>query len=162
YGHQFTQGYTIHNNSTKDFVNIAGDFNPNEREAINAYFGYSKSYDQRSGELTIAQYGANDFSGNPEYIKRDAHSSITSFRAGVGHTYNFNSSISNTTTVFGTGVSNNASSAAGWTDKNPINYGLRSVLNTSFPLNKGFNLSGITGVELQQQRAQTIGYAMVK
>jgi iron complex outermembrane receptor protein len=162
YGHQFSQGYTIHNNSTKDFVNIAGDFRPNEKETISTYVGYSKSYDQRSGELTITQYGADDFSGNPEYIKRDAHSSITSFRAGVGHTYNFNSSISNTTTVFGAGVSNNASSAGGWTDKNPVNYGLRSVWNTSFGMRKGFGLSGITGVELQQQRAQTIGYTMIK
>ncbi|HEY1872621.1 MAG TPA: TonB-dependent receptor plug domain-containing protein, partial [Chitinophagaceae bacterium] len=74
YGHQFTQGYTIHNNSTKDFVNIAGDFKPNEKETVNTYFGYSKSYDQRSGELTIAQYNSNDFSGNPDYIKRNGHS----------------------------------------------------------------------------------------
>lgn len=162
YGHQFTQGYTIHNNSTKDFVNIAGDIDPNERESVNVYFGYSKSYDQRSGELTIAQYGNDDFSGNPEYIKRNAHSEIISFRAGIGHTYRFNNSVSNTTTIFGTGVTNNSSSAAGWTDKDPINYGVRSVLNTNFSMKKAFSLSGITGVELQQQRAQTIGYSMMK
>jgi iron complex outermembrane receptor protein len=162
YGHQFTQGYTIHNNSTKDFVNIAGDFNPNQKESVTTYFGYSKSYDQRSGELTIAQYNSNDFSGNPDYLKRNAHCEVTSFRVGIGHTYHFSDAISNTTTVFGTGAAENSSSAAGWTDKMPVNYGLRSVMNTNFSLKKGFSLSGITGIEMQQQRAQIIGYTMVK
>ena len=160
YGHQKTDGYTIHNASKKDFVNFAGNFNPNDKESVSVYFGYSKSYDQRSGELTIAQFNAGDFSGNPDYIKRNGHSEITSFRAGVTHTYNFTKNISNTTTLFGTGVSNNSSSAAGWTDKDPINYGLRSVLNTDFSLKNGYNLSGITGIEAQRQIAQTIGYGM--
>ncbi|HEY2721812.1 MAG TPA: TonB-dependent receptor, partial [Chitinophagaceae bacterium] len=162
YGHQFSQGYTIHNNSTKDFANVAGNFKPNDKQAVDVYFGYSRSYDQRSGELTIAQFTNNDFSGNPDYIKRNGHSEITSFRMGIGHTYNFSDHISNTTTVFGTGVVNNSSSAAGWTDKDPINYGLRSVLNMNFSLSKGYSLSGISGVEMQQQKAQTIGYTMVK
>jgi iron complex outermembrane receptor protein len=95
------------------------------------------------------------------YIKNNAHSEIIGFRAGAGHTFNFNSNISNTTTVFGTGISNNASSAAGWTDKDPINYGIRSTFDTKFALTEGFQLKGITGIEHQKQRAQTIGYAMV-
>lgn len=160
YGHQKTDGYTIHNASKKDFVNIAGNFNPTDKEALSVYFGYSKSYDERNGELTIAQYNANDFSGNINYIKQNGHSEITSFRAGVTNTYNFTKNISNTTTVFGTGNNSNASSAAGWTDKDPINFGLRSVLNTNFVLAKGYNLSGITGVEAQRQIAQTVGYRM--
>ncbi|MBS1918638.1 MAG: TonB-dependent receptor [Bacteroidetes bacterium] len=160
YGHQKMDGYTIHNNSKKDFVNISGDFNPNDKESLSVYFGYSKSYDERNGELTIAQYNANDFSGNINYIKQNGHSEITSFRAGITHTYNFTKNISNTTTLFGTGASSDASSAAGWTDKDPINYGLRSVMNTNFVLQKGYNLSGITGIEAQRQIAQTIGYRM--
>lgn len=160
YGHQKTNGYTIHNTSKKDFINFSGNFIPNDKQSISVYFGYSKSYDERSGELTMAQYDANDFSGNPEYIKRNGHSEITSFRAGITHTYNFTKNISNSTTVFGTGVSNNSSSAAGWTDKDPINYGLRSVINSNFILKKGYNLSGITGIEAQRQSAQTIGYRM--
>ncbi len=162
YGHQFSQGYTIHNNSAKDFANVAGNFRPSGKESVDVYFGYSKSYDQRSGELTIAQYNNNDFSGNPDYIKRNGHSEITSFRAGMGHTYNFNTHISNTTTVFGTGITNNSSSAAGWTDKDPVNYGLRSVVNMNFSLTKRYGLSSITGVELQRQNTQTIGYTMVQ
>ena len=59
----------------------------------------------------------DDYSGNPEYIKRNGHSNVITFRAGVGHTYKFNSNISNTTTVFGTGFTSNVSSAGGWTDK---------------------------------------------
>jgi iron complex outermembrane recepter protein len=162
YGHQQTDGYLVHNASHKDFVNLAGDFKINEKQSINSYFGYSHSYDERAGELTLIQYSKKDYSGNPDYIIRNGHSEIISFRAGLSHTYNFNKHISNTTTVYGSGVTNNSSSAAGWTDKDPINYGLRSTFDTKFSLKEGFNLSGITGVETQHQNAQTIGYTMVK
>jgi iron complex outermembrane recepter protein len=161
YGHQKADGYMAHTASHKDFVNIAGDLQPSDKQSINAYFGYSNSYDERGGELTITQYRNRDYSGNPDYIKRNAHSEVISFRAGLSHTYSFSSHVSNSTTVFGSGVSNNASSAGGWTDKDPINYGLRSTLNFNFGLQNNFALSGIAGVEAQAQRAQTIGYNMV-
>ena len=160
YGHQKSNGFSLHNKSHKDFVNFAGDFQPNEKQVINTYAGYSNSYDERLGELTIAQYDANDYSGNPEYIKRNGHSNVITFRTGVGHTYSFSKAVSNTTSVFGTGFTSNASSAGGWTDKSTINYGLRSVFNTKFDLGGGTNLSGITGVETQRQDAQVIGYSM--
>ncbi|KAA9038427.1 TonB-dependent receptor [Ginsengibacter hankyongi] len=162
YGQQETDGYLIHNASHKDFVNLAADFKINEKESVNTYFGYSKSYDQRAGELTLTQYANKDYSGNPDYIIRNGHSEVTSFRAGLSHMYNFNDRISNTTTVYGSGATTNASSAAGWTDKDPINFGLRSTFDTKFSLKKGVSLSGITGIETQHQNAQTIGYGMVK
>ena len=162
YGHQTTQGYTIHNNSKKDFVNAAGEFRPNDKQTVGFYFGYSKSYDERNGELTLSQYLADDFTGNIEYIKRNGHSAITGFRAGVRHTYAFCKNFSNTTTIFGSSVSNNASSAAGWTDKDPLNYGFRTTFDASFKLPPGSTLSGIVGMEGQRQNAQTVGYTMVK
>ncbi|HEV8272546.1 MAG TPA: TonB-dependent receptor, partial [Chitinophagaceae bacterium] len=85
---------------------------------------------------------------------------VITIRAGVGHTYDFTKSISNTTNVFGTGFTSNASSAAGWTDKNTINYGLRSVFNTKASLNNGATLSGITGIETQRQDANVVGFNM--
>ncbi|MEP7255631.1 MAG: TonB-dependent receptor [Ferruginibacter sp.] len=160
YGHQKSNGFTIHNSSHKDFVNVAGDFQPNAKQSINAYFGYSNSYDERSGELTITQYETGDFSGNPEYIKRNAHSQVYTVRAGLGHIYNFNSHISNNTSVFGMAFNSNASSAGGWTDKASTNFGLRSTFDTKFSFGK-INLSGITGVETQRQNATTIGYGMI-
>lgn len=160
YGHQKSDGFTLHNESKKDFFNFVGDFQPNERQTINAYAGYSNSYDERFGELTLTQWNDNDYSGNPEYIKRNAHSNVISFRAGIGHTYNFNKSIANTTTIFGTGFTSNASSAGGWTDKNTTNYGLRSTFDTKFNLSETAILSGITGIETQRQDAQVIGYSM--
>jgi iron complex outermembrane receptor protein len=158
YGHQESSGYVIHNASQKDFVNIMGEFQPNNKQIISAYFGYSKSYDQRNGELTFSQYNNDDFSGNINYIKNDAHSELISFRVGFSHTYNFTENISNTTTVFGTGITNNASSAGGWTDRNAVNYGLRSIFSTKFIVGKGITLSGLTGVETQYQNGQTLGY----
>jgi len=160
YGHQKSDGFTIHNKSKKDFANFVGDFQPNEKQTISTYAGYSNSYDERFGELTITQWDNDDYSGNPEYIKRDAHSNVITFRAGVGHTYAFNKNISNTTTVFGTGFTSNASSAGGWTDKNTINYGLRSTFDIKFALKGGVTLSGITGIETQRQDAQVVGYSM--
>ncbi len=160
YGHQKYDGSTIHNKSIKDFINFVGTFSLKEKQTVNTYFGYSNSYDQRFGELTVAQFNNSDYSGNTDYIKRNGHSGVITFRAGVGHTCNFNKTISNTTTVFGTGFTSNASSAGGWTDKNTINYGMRSVFDTRVDLKKGVTLSGITGIEMQRQDAQTIGYSM--
>lgn len=162
YGKQMYDGFMPHTSSHKDFVNVFGEFRPNERQTINAYVGYSNSYDQRNGELTIGQYDTLDYSGNPRYIANDAHSALISFRAGLSHRYEFNKSISNTTTVFGTGISSNSSSAGGWTDKTPLNYGLRSTVDMKFALNEKFGLSGIAGVEAQKQNAQTIGFTMIK
>jgi len=162
YGHQSSDGFTIHNRSHKDFVNVAGDFQPTAKQSVMAYFGYSNSYDQRSGELTIQQYDTEDFSGNIEYIKRDGHSNVFTVRGGLGHTYDFNSHVSNTTSVFLTAFNSNASSAGGWTEKAATNFGVRSVFNTKFDLANGIKLSGITGIESQRQNATTVGYTMVK
>jgi iron complex outermembrane recepter protein len=161
YGHQTSDGYMLHNASRKDFINVSGEFQPNQKQAINVYAGFSNSYDERAGELTLDQYKNFDYTGNPRYIKNNAHSEVIGFRGGVGHTYNFNNNISNTTTLFASGITNNSSSAGGWTDKDPINYGLRSTIDTRFSLSEKYFLSGITGIETQHQQAQTIGYAMV-
>ncbi|MEP7163944.1 MAG: TonB-dependent receptor [Ferruginibacter sp.] len=161
YGHQKSDGFTIHNKSHKDFVNVVGDFQASAKQSISVYGGYSNSYDERSGELTTTQYETEDFTGNIDYIKRNAHSQVFTVRAGISHLYDFNKYISNTTTVFGTAFNSNASSAGGWTDKASSNFGLRSTFNTSFSF-KGGSLSGITGVETQRQNATTIGYTMLK
>lgn len=162
YGHQVSDGFMDHNNSTKDFMNLVFDFRPNEKQYISTYFGFSNSYDERGGELTIEQYENEDYSGNPRYIKNNAHSEIISFRAGLSHTYAFNNWLSNTTTVFGTGKSTNNSSAGGWNDSAPLNYGTRSVFNLNFDLGDDFSLSGEAGLEFQEQRSQNIGYSMVE
>jgi iron complex outermembrane receptor protein len=160
YGHQKSDGSAYHNESKKDFVNVSGEFQPNEKQNITTYFGYTNSYDERLGELTLTQWANKDYSGNPEYIKRNAHSHVVTFRAGFGHTWNFNKNISNSTVVFGTGFRSDASSAGGWTDKTAINYGLRSTFDTRFNFKNGTSLSGITGIEIQRQDAQTIGFGM--
>jgi iron complex outermembrane receptor protein len=161
YGKQQYSGFMAHTASHKDFVNVVGEFQPNEKQTISTYFGYSNSYDERNGEERIGQYDSLTYTGNPSYVKNNGHSNVVSFRAGISHVYTINKYVSNTTTVFGSGVTNNSSSAAGWTDKTPINYGVRSTVDMKFPLKKGFNLSGLVGVELQKQNAQTIGYGMV-
>ena len=161
YGHQESEGFMSHTASRKDFVNLIADVKISDKQNINAYFGHSDSYDQRGGELTIDQYNKFDYSGNPAYIKNDAHSNIISFRGGVNHSFAFNKNVSNSTTLFGSGISNNVSSAGGWTDKYPLNYGVRSTFDLNFALKDGYKLNGIVGVESQRQNAQIIGYPMV-
>jgi len=162
YGKQKTDGYSWHNRSEKDFVNFIGDFTPNDRQSVTAYAGYSNSYDERIGELTLQQWQNNDYSGNVDYIRRNAHSAVRTFRLGVGHAYNFTNNINNNTTVFGTGFQSDASSAGGWTDKTTTNFGSRSVFNTKFNLKNSVTLSGVTGIEAQVQNAQVVGYNMIK
>ena len=161
YGHQDYDGFMVHTASKKDFVNVMADFYPSTKQTISVYAGYSNSYDERNGELTIGQYDTLDYSGNPAYIKNNAHSNIISFRAGVNHQYRFSDKLGNTTTVFGTGISNNVSSAGGWTDKSPVNYGARSVFDFTYNVGDNMQLTGKAGGEYQQQYAQTLGYAMV-
>ncbi|HMK24897.1 MAG TPA: TonB-dependent receptor plug domain-containing protein, partial [Chitinophagaceae bacterium] len=145
YGKQKSDGFSIHNKSHKDFVNFVGEFQPNEKQSVTTYVGYTDSYDQRLGELTLTQYQTKDYSGNPEYIKRDAHSHVSTFRAGLAHTYTFSKNIANTTSIFGMGFRSDVSSAGGWTDKTSVNYGFRTSFDTKFNLGNGSTLSGITG-----------------
>lgn len=161
YGHQTADGFMEHTASEKDFVNVAGEFRISEKQTVSSYFGYSDSYDERGGELTIKQYHEFDYSGNARYIKNNAHSEVISFRAGLSHKYDFNENVSNTTTVFGSAASMNSSSAAGWNDNHPVNYGFRSTLDFNFDLGENFHLSGIAGGEAQQQKSQPVSYGMV-
>ncbi|MEO6348469.1 MAG: TonB-dependent receptor [Aquaticitalea sp.] len=162
YSHQISDGILDHNGSTKDFLNMVLDFKPSEKQYISTYFGFSNSYDQRGGELTIEQYETLDYSGNARYIKNNAHSEVISFRAGLSHNYQFTDWLANTTSVFGTGINSNASSAGGWTDKDPINFGARSTFDLNFNLSETINLKGVAGFEYQEQRAAIIGYKMIE
>ncbi len=161
YGNQNFSGYMNHTNARKDFVNVMGEFQPSNKRSVSVYAGYSNSYEERNGEQTIGQYDTLNYSGNPSYIKNNAHSNIISYRAGISHSYVINKYLSNTVSAFGSAIASNVSSAAGWTDKFPVNYGTRSTLDMNFPLSGKFKLSGLVGVELQRQNAQTIGYSMV-
>ncbi|SRX75935.1 TonB-dependent receptor [Aequorivita antarctica] len=162
YGHQISDGYLDHNASRKDFLNAVLDFHPSEKQTVSTYFGFSNSYDERGGELTIGQYDTLDYSGNARYIKNNAHSEVISFRTGLSHKYDFTKWLSNTTTVYGSGLNTNASSAGGWTDKDPINYGTRITFDLNFDLSEDFSLSGVAGLEFQEQRSQSISYGMIE
>lgn len=160
YGHQKFNGFMPHTKSKKDFLNVIGNFKISEKQSINTYLGYANSYDERNGELTSNQYNNFDYSGNPNYIKNDAHSAVKTFRAGIGQVYKFNKNISNTTSIFGTAQNIDQSSAGGWTDKFPLNFGLRSVFEKSFKLSDKLSLTGLTGIEAQTMSSTIIGYGM--
>jgi iron complex outermembrane receptor protein len=160
YGKQHSDGFMQHTASDKEFVNVVSESNVSDKQSFTSYIGYANSYDERNGELTQGQYDTLDYSGNTAYIKNNAHAAVKTLRAGLGQTYKFNSHISNTTSVFGSGQAIDASSAGGWTDKNPVNYGLRSTFDSKFNLGKNISINGITGIEMQRMNAITVGYNM--
>ncbi len=160
YGKQKSYGFSIHNASHKDFANVVLMTQPNEKQNVSMYVGFTDSYDERLGELTVQQWDVKDYSGNPSYIRNNAHSHVVTYRAGVTHTYNFTKGFANTFTVFGTGFRSDASSAGGWTDKNTVNYGFRTSYDTKIPVSDKATLNGVTGMEIQRQHAQTVGYSM--
>ena len=160
YGHQEYDGFMPHTATNKNFVNLMGDFRLNEKQKLTTYIGYTNGYNQRNGELTKGQYDTLDYSGNQRYIKNDAHSAVKSFRAGFGHTYKFNEHFSNTTSFFGSAQALDNSSAGGWTDKYPVNVGLRSTFDLQFDLSDNIKLSGITGLEMQTESAHSVSYRM--
>jgi len=111
----------------------------------------------------MEQYENRDYSGDPTYIRNDAHSALKVFRAGVEHNFTFDKHISNSTSIFGQSqILDQSSSGGGWTDKNALNFGFRSVFNMLFILSKTkrIELSGIAGVELQKMKGASIGYNM--
>ena len=160
YGHQKFDGFMPHTATKKDFVNVMGDFDLNEKQKLTTYFGYSNSYNERNGEASKEQYEAFDYTGNKRYISNNAHSAVKSLRAGIGNTYKFNKQLSNTTSFFGSAQALDNSSGGGWADKNAVNVGLRSTFDAQFEINDKIKLSGITGIEVQQMNAHSVGYRM--
>lgn len=160
YGYQQSDGFMWHNDSEKRFVNVAGESDLNEKQTLHIYAAHTASYEQRGGELTVAQYNSGDYSGNPRYIKNNAHAQVNAFRGSVGHTWRFNPVFSSNTTLFGAALQNDVSSAGGWTDRNPLNYGLRTTIDVKLPLTESISISGITGLETQTQHVNSLSYAM--
>jgi len=163
YGHQQFDGFMPQTDSKKDFCNVIGNFILSKRQTLNTYIAYTQGKDARNGELTLEQYEIKDYSGNPAYIKNDAHSAIKVFRAGIEHSFIFDKHISNSTSIFGQSqVLDQSSAGGGWTDKNALNFGFRSLFNMQFSLSKSKSivLSGIAGVELQKMNGTSVGYVM--
>lgn len=160
YSVQRFDGFMEHTATKKGFVNMIGDLQMNAKQSISYYLGYSDGYDQRNGELTIGQYDTLDYSGNPDYIKNDAHSAAQTLRAGISHRYEFAPYLSNTTSVFGSAQDLDNSSAGGWNDVNNYSFGARSTFDTRFKLGKKIYLNGNTGFEVQRTSSLAINYKM--
>lgn len=160
YGHTGFDGFMPHTATNKNFVNMTGDFRLSDKQSITSYIGYSSGYDQRNGEITIAQYDSLDYSGNPDYINNNAHSAAQTFRAGIGHTYEMLPWLTNTTSLFGSNQFLDNSSAGGWNDISSVSFGFRSTFNMNFKFSETVYLSGITGVEWQKTSSLANGYSM--
>lgn len=160
YGHTGYDGFMPHTATSKNFVNMTGDFTISDKQTITSYIGYSAGYDQRNGEITVEEYDSLNYGGNPSYINNNAHSAAQTFRAGIGHTYEMSPWLSNTTSLFGSNQFLDFSSAGGWGDKSSVSFGVRSTFNTHFEFSDDVQLSGITGVEWQKTSTLSNSYGM--
>ncbi len=161
YGYQEFGGFMPHTKSTKRHVNMFNEIRASNKTKLNSFISFADSYDERNGELTIAQYDTNDYSGNKNYIKNNGHSNVISLRAGISLETTYSTKFKNTLSMYSTGISSNVSSGGGWTDKGSIHYGFRENFNYLIKLNNAISISGNTGIEAQSQNSQTIGYSMV-
>jgi iron complex outermembrane receptor protein len=127
YGHQELQGYRQHSNSKKDFVTVAGDFHLSPRQTVSILFNYSKINDKYAGELLGTQVSQDPSQANQNYIIKSIGLNQTSTRLGISHTYHFNSKISNTTSVFTSGINSVSPVEPSTSVVNKNKYGARSV-----------------------------------
>lgn len=160
YGYQSFNGFMPHTATKKGFANMIGQMEVNDKDRVSVYVGYSDGFDQRNGELTIDQYDSLDYSGNPEYIKNDAHSAVKTVRGGISNSFRIAKFLSNTSSIFGSSQLIDNSSAGGWNDVTNLSYGLRSTFDFYFKLGDKMALKGTTGIEAQRTGTTATAYKM--
>ena len=152
YGHQHSDGYRVHNQSRKDYALLTADYEASAKQSLSTYAAFNHSFDQLAGQLTEQQFLNRDQAFEQPYIDNNAHVAIDSIRFGIAHRYEFHPSVSNVTSVYGSGYQLDQPFAFGRTDNMALNYGGRTEFNLRFG-GESLGLSGVVGAEVQQTNA---------
>ncbi len=129
YGHQTYESFRPHSASWKDFVRANADFQAGSNQTISTYFAYNRSYEELAGEIDSAEFYDRQPVSNDAYLANNSHIKVNSFRMGLTDFYRFNESVSNQTTLFGSGRKSNQPFAHGFTDVTQYNFGARTAFN---------------------------------
>lgn len=159
YGHQHSDGYRVHTQSTKDYVTATANFRASSRQSLSAVVLFSRSSDELAGQLTEEQFFGRENVAEPAYLANDGHVAISSVRFGISHRYQLTSWLTNTSVVFASGSQLDQPFAVGRTDNLSLNAGARTEFTLRFPI-AGLPVTGVVGAEVQQTNAFKKSYAM--
>lgn len=157
YGHIGTDGYRPHGKSIKNFLNINGEVKLNQKQKLTLLASHGNSLEQVSGQISFEDYYNGIDNGNQAYIRRGAKTKFVTTRVGLGHIWDINKNLSNSTTVFYTGTTSDRIAAGAYETYSAPNYGLRSVFNYSKDWDN-FKSQTEFGIELQQSRSLITNY----
>ena len=160
YGHQSYDSFRPHSASLKDYVRASGDFNIADNQTLSSYFSYNRSFEELAGEIDSTDFYNRAPVSNAAYLANDSHIQLTSFIAGVTHSYRLSDQLTSQTTLFGTGRTSGQPFAHGFTDANQFNFGARSAFGYSAQLGD-LGVSGTLGGSLQRSNITTNGVFIV-
>ena len=132
YSHLQSDGWRNHTNMRRDVANYTGSFTISKKQFINAVIFYSDLYYQTPGGLTKVQMDVNPRQARPAGIFGSAESQqaalyIKTFYAGLSNEYQFNSSWSNTSSIYTSGTRFRNPSILNYQRKTEQGMGGRSV-----------------------------------
>lgn len=160
YGHQSFDGYRTHTGSKKNYASVYANYQPNQKQFIEATFSYSQSYEKLAGQLDSASFFDRKDVAEQPYVLNDGHVGIENIRASLSHTYKITKNISNTTRAFVNGYTLNQTFAVGLNDDHSLSYGGRSFFDFNFFRGKKVSLEGKVGGEYLKTSAKKSSNAM--
>lgn len=100
YAHQKADGYREHTAMDRQVFQIAGHFNPSDRQKITTQLLYSDLFYELPGALTAAQLAENPRQARPGSAAQNASISQKSMYGTVGQEYRFSPKTFNKTSVY--------------------------------------------------------------
>lgn len=162
YGHQNYDGYRVHTQSKKDFVNLIGDFRTSDKQTVSVYAAYSHSFNELAGQLDSASFVNRENKAEQAYLDNKAHVDFETYRTGVSHTYDFSKHVQNVTSVYVTGYKQSQASAAGLNNNMFQNYGSRTEFNLNFLKGRKVSIQGTIGGEFIKSNSFRKTYSLVQ
>lgn len=129
YGHQGYNGFRQNDFSGKEYLRVSGDFKATGNQNISTYFSYNRSNDGLAGEIDTSDFYGRRAVSDANYLANNSHIAVTSYFAGVADRIQISNSLSNQSSVFGSGRVEDQPFAHGLTDVNQVNFGARSAFD---------------------------------
>ncbi|MCO5248236.1 MAG: TonB-dependent receptor [Chitinophagales bacterium] len=100
YGKQWYDGYREHSKDERNFLTANMQFYPSDKQRLTVLINRTAQDSEIPGALTYDQMQQNPKQANASNLDKKAGRDQKWTRIGIGHTYQFNSMFSNTTSLF--------------------------------------------------------------